>query len=446
MEQTGIKIYNNRNFKSIKQIKALPVDLQNSIETAAKIFPFRVNSYVIEELINWDNIPKDPIFQLTFPQIEMLRTKDIIELKKLNLKKSENLFKEKVKQIHLQMNPHPAGQMSLNVPMMDNRLCNGLQHKYDETVLFFPTHGQTCHSYCTYCFRWPQFIGMEKLKFASKNSEILFKYINGKPKVTDLLITGGDPMIMNASVIKKYLQPFIDKKPGNLSTIRFGTKSLAYWPYKFFADKDSDQLFKVFESIVNKGYHLTIMAHFSHYRELETVAVKRAISKLQSVGVIIRCQAPLIRHINDDPNVWAKMWKKQVKLGLFPYYMFVERDTGPKAYFEVPLGQAYDIFTQAYKKISGLCKTVRGPSMSANPGKINIVGVNVINKEKVFVLKFIQAREQDWINKTFFAKYDDKATWFTDLKPAFGKTKFFFEDEFTNLKLLKGLDQDKQTA
>ena len=339
------------------------------------------------------------------------------------------------------MNPHPAGQMSLNVPVVNNMLHKGIQHKYDETVLFFPTHGQTCHSYCTYCFRWPQFIGMEKLKFASKDSKLLFNYINMNPVITDLLITGGDSMIMSASVIKKYLQPFIDKKPGSLSSIRFGTKSLAYWPYKFFSDKDSDQLFKIFESIVNKGYHLTIMAHFSHYRELETVAVKQAISRLQSVGAIIRCQAPLIRHINDDPDVWSKMWKKQVKLGLFPYYMFVERDTGPKAYFEVPLGQAYDIFTQAYKNISGLCKTVRGPSMSASPGKINIVGVSTINNEKIFVLKFIQARNPDWINKTFFAKYDNKATWFTDLKPAFGKSKFFFEDEFTEFKLKKELDQ-----
>lgn len=400
-----------------------------------------MNNYVLDELINWDNIPNDPIFQLTFPQIEMLEAKDIIELKKLNFKKSDSLFKKKVEQIHLQMNPHPAGQMSLNVPVVNNMLHKGIQHKYDETVLFFPTHGQTCHSYCTYCFRWPQFIGMEKLKFASKDSKLLFNYINMNPVITDLLITGGDSMIMSASVIKKYLQPFIDKKPGSLSSIRFGTKSLAYWPYKFFSDKDSDQLFKIFESIVNKGYHLTIMAHFSHYRELETVAVKQAISRLQSVGAIIRCQAPLIRHINDDPDVWSKMWKKQVKLGLFPYYMFVERDTGPKAYFEVPLGQAYDIFTQAYKNISGLCKTVRGPSMSASPGKINIVGVSTINNEKIFVLKFIQARNPDWINKTFFAKYDNKATWFTDLKPAFGKSKFFFEDEFTEFKLKKELDQ-----
>ncbi|MCK5097808.1 MAG: lysine 2,3-aminomutase [Desulfobacteraceae bacterium] len=446
MQKTRIKIYNNRNFKSLKQVKALPAALQNSIETAAKIFPFRVNNYVVEELINWDNIPDDPMFQLTFPQIEMLNNKDIIELKELNLKKSNDLISRKIKAIHMRMNPHPAGQMNLNVPIMDNMQRKGIQHKYEETVLFFPTHGQTCHSYCTYCFRWPQFTGMDKLVFGSKNSNVLFDYIDSKPNVTDLLFTGGDPMTMSASLIQKYLQPFIDKKPGNLSTIRFGTKALSYWPYKFFADKDSDQLLKIFESIIKKGYHLTIMAHFSHYKELETDAVKKAISRLKSVGAEIRCQAPLIRHINDDPAIWSKMWKEQVRLGLIPYYMFIERDTGPKAYFEVPLGEAYDLFTKAYNKVSGLCKTVRGPSMSANPGKIVVEGVNIVNGEKVFVLKFIQARKQDWVNKTFFAKYDDKATWFTDLKPCFGKTKFFFEDEFTEIKLQKEFGLDKQTA
>lgn len=107
--------------------------------------------------------------------------------------------------------------------------------------------------------------------------------------------------------------------------------------------------------------------------------------------------------------------------------MFVERDTGAKAYFEVPLARAYNVFTEAYSQVSGLCRTVRGPSMSALPGKVLVDGITEVDGEKVFVLKFLQGRDPMWANRVFFAQYDPKATWLTDLKPAFGEERFFYE-------------------
>jgi hypothetical protein len=107
--------------------------------------------------------------------------------------------------------------------------------------------------------------------------------------------------------------------------------------------------------------------------------------------------------------------------------MFVERDTGAKAYFEVPLARAYKVFTEAYSQVSGLCRTVRGPSMSTMPGKVLVDGITQVAGEKVFVLKFLQGRNPKWANRIFFAKYDSKATWLSDLQPAFGEERFFFE-------------------
>ena len=130
----------------------------------------------------------------------------------------------------------------------------------------------------------------------------------------------------------------------------------------------------------------------------------------------------------------ADMWRVQVQLGAVPYYMFVERDTGPKNYFEVPLANAAEIFRTAYKRVSGLARTVRGPSMSATPGKVAVDGVAEIHGEKVFVLKFIQGREPDWVGRPFFAQYDPKATWLDDLRPAFGEQRFFFEQTLTEIK------------
>jgi hypothetical protein len=107
--------------------------------------------------------------------------------------------------------------------------------------------------------------------------------------------------------------------------------------------------------------------------------------------------------------------------------MFVVRDTGAQHYFGISLVKAYETFNKAYRQVSGLSRTVRGPSMSATPGKVLVDGVVKINEKKVITLRFIQGRNPDWVGKPFFAEYDENAIWLDELKPAF-EEKFFFED------------------
>jgi hypothetical protein len=109
--------------------------------------------------------------------------------------------------------------------------------------------------------------------------------------------------------------------------------------------------------------------------------------------------------------------------------MFVVRDTGAQHYFGIPLARAYDIFREAYKDVSGIARTVRGPSMSSHPGKIEILGIRELAGEKVFMLRMLQGRDPDWVLRPFFARYDPDAIWLDDLKPAFGEERFFFEEE-----------------
>jgi len=142
----------------------------------------------------------------------------------------------------------------------------------------------------------------------------------------------------------------------------------------------------------------------------------------------------VIRRVNDDAELWAQMWRLQVALGAVPYYMFVERDTGPKNYFEVPRARALEIFTEAYRRVSGLARTVRGPSMSATPGKVLLDGEAQVGGERVFVLKFLQARDPFWVNRPFFARYDPNATWLRELVPAFGEKRFFFSRAMEEIK------------
>ena len=65
--------------------------------------------------------------------------------------------------------------------------------------------------------------------------------------------------------------------------------------------------------------------------------------------------------------------------------------------------------------------------MSAFPGKVRVAGISEIRGEKVFVLELLQARNPQWTYRPFFAKFDPEASWFDDLKPAFGAHRFFFD-------------------
>jgi KamA family protein len=419
------RAFTTKHLDELASRTGMSPDQRLAIRAVATVLPFRTNSYVVDELIDWSAAPDDPIYRLVFPQEDMLPAEDVSHIAGLLRREAPRAEVEAAAHaVRMKLNPHPAGQMQLNIPSFGDGALPGVQHKYHETVLFFPKQGQTCHAYCTYCFRWAQFVGEPDLKMAGDDITRLYGYLLDHPEVTSVLFTGGDPMIMSEPVLRRYVEPLLELD--QLESIRIGTKSLAYWPQKFVTDPDADDMLRLFEDVNAAGKNLAFMAHFSHPRELEPPLVRTAVRRIRNTGAIIRTQAPLIRSINDDPKVWETMWRDQLRLGMIPYYMFVERDTGPQDYFAVPLARAYEIFRSAFKNISGLARTVRGPSMSATPGKVCIDGVLELCGEKVFALHFIQCRDPELVNRPFFAKYDPAAAWLDDLKPAFAD-RFPFE-------------------
>ena len=407
----------------------LDPSLQEAVKVVSTVLPFRTNEYVMEELIDWDRVPDDPLYQLTFVQAGMLTAEDYRTMADLVLQSAPKAeLKQAANVIRRRLNPHPAGQLTHNVPHLDGRPLPGMQHKYRETVLFFPSQGQTCHAYCTFCFRWAQFVGLDDLKFQSQETADLAAYLRQHEEVSDLLVTGGDPLIMRTKSLAAYLEPILDPSLEHVQSIRLGTKSVAYWPQRYVTDPDADDLLRLFERMVAAGCHVAVMGHYNHPRELSTPIAEEAVRRIRSTGAQVRMQSPLIRHVNDDADAWAELWNRGVRLGAIPYYMFVERDTGPKQYFEVPLVRAWQIFRDAYQRVSGLARTVRGPSMSALPGKVLVDGVAEVAGRQVLALQFLQGRDPDWVRRPFYAEYDPEATWLDDLVPAFGQPRFFFEE------------------
>jgi KamA family protein len=390
------------------------------IRAVATVLPFRTNKYVVENLIDWDAAPADPIYRLVFPQADMLPGADVERIAGLIARDAPAAeVSAVVHEVRMRLNPHPAGQLALNVPALEGEPLPGVQHKYPETVLVFPKQGQTCHAYCTYCFRWAQFVDEPELKMATASIERVVAYLRQHQEVTSVLITGGDPMIMGASVLRRYVEPLLGPGLEHIESVRIGSKSLSYWPQRLVTDPDAGDTLRLFEQVAESGRTLAFMAHFSHPRELEPPLLAEAVRRLRSAGAVVRTQAPLIRSINDDPDCWAGMWRAQVRLGMVPYYMFVERDTGPQDYFAVPLARAYEIYRDAYSSVSGLCRTVRGPSMSATPGKVCIDGITEVAGQRVFTLHMIQARDPSLAGRPFCARFDPAAVWLSDLEPAF---------------------------
>src|SRR5690606_26708977 len=191
------KVYTARQLAQIAQLQKLPEEQRFEMRVVANVLPFRVNQYVIDQLIDWSAVPNDPIFQLTFPQRGMLKPehfdrvaqamRDEVEPAQLN---------QIIAEVRAELNPHPAGQLEDNIPQLDGEPIQGLQHKYRETVLFFPSSGQVCYSYCTFCFRRPLFVGDMDLKFAMKETSLLHEYLRSQPQMTYVLVTRGDHPLM----------------------------------------------------------------------------------------------------------------------------------------------------------------------------------------------------------------------------------------------------------
>jgi len=280
----------------------------DDIRLSGMIFPFKASPYYVDELIDWksENLRDDPFYRLVFPTMDMLKPHHQEKLRAAHAAGDPAKLIQTVADIRADLNPHPAGQKQLNAPKNDD--LTGVQHKYSETVLVFPAAAQTCHAYCTYCFRWAQFIGDDELRFAQKEADSLFRYLGEHPEVSDILMTGGDPMVMKTRSLAQYLEPLTDPNfLPHIKNIRIGTRSLSFWPQRFTTDADADECIELMRRVREEGgRHMAIMAHLSHQRELSTPKFKAAVDRIQKEAfATIRSQSPVMRGINDDAEVWA---------------------------------------------------------------------------------------------------------------------------------------------
>ncbi|MCB0569837.1 MAG: hypothetical protein KDC66_08755, partial [Phaeodactylibacter sp.] len=142
------KAYTLRNYMEIPQVQLhLSEEERFALEVVGHVLPFKTNNYVVDQLIDWRKYESDPIYTLTFPQKDMLLPEHFDEMAAaIRSGAGKPEIKLIANKIRLELNPHPAGQLSWNVPSLEGVKLTGVQHKYRETMLFFPSQGQTCHA------------------------------------------------------------------------------------------------------------------------------------------------------------------------------------------------------------------------------------------------------------------------------------------------------------
>ena len=355
--------------RDVTKLDSIPPDEQARLAKVAERYVFRANDYYLG-LINWDD-PLDPIKQLIIP-----RDEELTEWGKLDASNEQA-----------------------------NTVARGVQHKYPRTVLLLCN--EVCGAYCRYCFR--------KRLFMDENDEVTndvsagIDYIRTHPEVTNVLLTGGDPLLMST----RRLVDIFDRLRAipHVRIIRIGSKMPAFDPWRALTD---DTLLEAFRKYSTPNQRIYLMAHFDHPRELTDVAIEGIDAFIKS-GVICVNQCPLIKGVNDDPDVLSEMYQKLSWIGCPPYYLFQGRPTAGNEPYEVPIVRGWRIFHDALRKGSGLALRAKFV-MSHATGKIEIVAVD----ESYIYLRYHRAKNLSNRGRFMVYKRDDEAYWLDQLEPAEG--------------------------
>lgn len=353
--------------KNLNNVENLSENDKKELAAVCEKYAFRASSYYLN-LINWED-PDDPLRKLIIPDKDELR-----DWGKLDASNEESVTVQK-----------------------------GIQHKYSDTVLLLCN--EVCGAYCRYCFR--------KRLFMDENDEVSLdltegiNYIKQHPEVTDVLLTGGDPLLMSTEKLEKIIVEL--RQIPHVDIIRIGSKMPAFNPFRILEDQKLVDVLRKHSTPVKRIY---LMTHFDHPREL-TTEVLHCLEVLVKNGIILANQNPLLKGINDDPAVLAELNVRLASAGVTPYYLFHGRPTEGNYLFKIPIIEGYKIFEAARARLSGLAKRLRYV-MSHETGKIEILGID----EKHIYLKYHRAKNKVDLDKILLYKRDDNAYWLDDLELA----------------------------
>jgi lysine 2,3-aminomutase len=358
-----------RRIKYLTRIAQLPHlgdEERAELEAVAARYAFRANDYYLG-LIDWSD-PFDPIRQLIIPRPEELQEWGHLDA---------------------------SNEASITV-------ARGTQHKYPDTALLLCN--DVCGAYCRYCFRKRLFIkgNLETSRDVSEGLD----YIAAHSEITDVLLTGGDPLLLAPRKLLDIVNRLRDI--AHVRVIRIGSKMLAFNPWVVL---DHPELLEGLSRVSSGTQRVYLVNHFDHPRELTEFATE-ALEAVQRAGVACANQCPLVRGINDSADTLTELFNALAARGVTPYYVFQGRPTAGNAPYEVPIVEGFGALDEARTRVSGLAGRAR-MVMSHELGKIEVLAVDQAH----IYLRFHRAKHPEDRGRFMVFERNETAYWLDDLVP-----------------------------
>jgi lysine 2,3-aminomutase len=353
-----------RYLTRLSQIEGLRPGERARLEPVADRYAFRLNDYY-EKLIDWDD-PDDPIRRLVVPD-----ERELLEWGQLD-----------------------ASDEASYTPV------RGCQHKYADTALLLVN--EVCGAYCRYCFRKRLF--MDDNDDASLDYSAGLAYIREHEEISDVLLTGGDPLILGTRRLESILAD-VAAVP-HVRIIRIGSKMLAFNPFRIL---DDARLLDIVAEHCRAGTRIYFMNHFDHPREL-TPEARQAIRRVREAGAVPVNQCPIVRGVNDRVSTLAALFRELSYLGCPQYYVFQGRPTAGNEPYEVPILEGLRLVTEANRHLSGLARRARFV-MSHRTGKVEIVGAD----DRFLYMRYHRAHRAEDCGRMIVAERDEQAYWLDGL-------------------------------
>jgi KamA family protein len=351
----------------VRQIDEIPGEERERLAAVAERYAFRTNDYYLG-LIDWSN-PDDPIRRLIVPHEDELCDWGDLD----------------------------ASNEAANTVMP------GVQHKYGDTALLLAV--EACGGYCRYCFRKRLF--MRDNHEVSRDLDQGIDYVAEHPEITDVLLTGGDPLLLSTEKLTAILMRL--REIPHVRQIRIGTKMPAFNPFRILDDPD---LIDLIHDESGPGGRIYMMCHFDHPREFTEPAIE-SVDRLVRAGAMAVNQCPMVAGVNDSIDVMQELFETTASVGCPQYYVFQGRPTEGNEPYEVPIVRGWGIISQARRAVSGLSRRARF-CMSHESGKVEVCGVD---DEHIYT-RYHRAKDPANEDRFMVFKRDDDAFWLDQLEPA----------------------------
>lgn len=293
-------------------------------ETIQK-FPLSVTPYYAS-LIDVENYRNDPVFKQSFPDAAEL----LIEKSDM----SDPLFEERDSPVE------------------------GITHRYPDRVLFLISN--ICSMYCRHCTRKRRVGDVDSIP--SKDTILKgIEYIRETPAVRDVLLSGGDPLMLSNDYLDWILTE-IQAIP-HVEIVRIGTRMPVVLPYRITDD---------LVSMLTKHHPVWVNVHFNHPREI-TASSKEALRKLADGGIPLGNQSVLLAGINDCPRIMKRLIHELVKNRVRPYYLYQCDMAEGLSHLRTPVGKGIEILEHLIGHTSGFAVPTYVIDAPAGGGKIPLM-------------------------------------------------------------------------